>query len=237
LLIADDYESAVEEWQSIGAIGCILRLGEQYLSERRWDRAVVAFTAARALEPSSEEISLKLARALLREDRDPTSTIGLLTEIIAAKPSECEAYGMLGTACRNGGDLAQARTWYIEAVRVCPGDAGTWLDLGRFLLLWDNNTEAALPAVQTTLALDPNSAEGRVLLGIYSYRHGDLTGALNEVRRGIDLDPGGGWFYVVLGDIYRDLGQRLAARTAYERAIELGSEVEYARRQLQALDQ
>lgn len=234
-LLGGEYEEAVCEWQSAGAHGYLLKLGDTYMSQREWERAVVVFTAALELAPSSEEISLKLARALQRSDSDRAYVIGFLMEIIAAKPETCEAYLILGGIYYDDGDLAQARQWYTRAVRVCPAVAGTWLSLGRFELLWATNADAALPALQMALMLDPTSGEAHVLLGRYLYQQGSLVEALAEVQRGIDLRPDGGWFYIVLGDVYRDLGQRAAACTAYERAISLGAEVEYARTQLQAL--
>jgi tetratricopeptide (TPR) repeat protein len=51
----------------------------------------------------------------------------------------------------------------------------------------------------------------------------DSRGALQAVNHAIEIDPYSGTAYVILGELYRDAGQRQAALKAYQRAIEINN--------------
>jgi tetratricopeptide (TPR) repeat protein len=120
------------------------------------------------------------------EDYPETAKLHRL--LIAAHPNDALAhyhlgfaYGMLG---RHGEELAE----YRQAASLGLKQWDLFLNLG-LVYLEDGNSDAAIDALTTAVALGPDHPEGHFNLGLAYERHGMLTEARQEMLISLRLDP------------------------------------------------
>jgi len=92
--------------------------------------------------------------------------------------------------------------------------------------------ETAEAQLQQGLRLDPDYAEGWVVLGQLRHTRGDSEGALSAYRRGAALDPTMAGVYHDLGNVTMHLGQVDSALVYYQRVLELNPRFAEARNNL-----
>jgi tetratricopeptide (TPR) repeat protein len=88
-----------------------------------------------------------------------------------------------------------------------------------FLLLLDRDEEA-MRTLQEHM-IDPDDPIGFEMRARYHMRRGDLPRALEEVRRGLEVDPESLYNHRTRGDIYVRMGELGKARKEYDRALNL----------------
>ncbi|MGE5540329.1 MAG: tetratricopeptide repeat protein [Gemmatimonas sp.] len=73
------------------------------------------------------------------------------------------------------------------------------------------------------LAADPRNADALHLSGVLEAQRGNASGAVERIRRSVDLAPGNPAAHLNLGNALRDLGRVDEALASYERALKLNS--------------
>jgi Flp pilus assembly protein TadD len=76
-----------------------------------------------------------------------------------------------------------------EAIRLRPGDARLYNNLGSILLDKNGDMEGGISLFRTALRIAPSYALAHSNLGVAIERTGDIPGALAEYRAAADLDP------------------------------------------------
>ncbi len=124
----------------------------------------------------------------------------------------------------------QAIGWLERALELDPLFALAWAELSSqhdTMYWWGYDpvparAAQALRAAERALQLGPDQVEAHVSLAWALY-HGkrDYDGALRELERARELEPGHHDLYLVLGSIYRRQGRWDDALAAFRRAVEL----------------
>jgi Tfp pilus assembly protein PilF len=118
------------------------------------------------------------------------------------------------------GNPAEAKTAFEELLKKYPQEADLHLFLG-ITLLRLRETQAAEAAVKRALAVDPNHAEARTLLGwIDSDIHGDFDSAIKEYSKVVELRPDLAEAYNNLGVAQKRKGELNKAAESFNKALE-----------------
>lgn len=121
------------------------------------------------------------------------------------------------------------RALYEQATIVAPNSARAWNHLGVALLAKRQGERVpaaqhrrALDAFDRAIALAPDFPAPWTNRGVARYTHGDIDGALDDLRTAISLSSREAAAQHYLGEIYRELGRHQEARIAKRRACALG---------------
>jgi tetratricopeptide (TPR) repeat protein len=82
-----------------------------------------------------------------------------------------------------------------------------------------HNYACAIPAFQSALRLDPNSARFHYFLGLSLYSSGRVGASVTELRRSIELDPHDLRPHLALGVAFHQLGRAADAEAEWETAL------------------
>jgi Flp pilus assembly protein TadD len=119
------------------------------------------------------------------------------------------------------GKAAEAKATFEQLVEQYPKDADLRLFLG-ITLLRLREPQAAEAAVKKALAIDPDHAEARTLLGwIDSEIHGDFDAAIEEYTKVVGLRPNSPEAYNNLGVAEKRKGDLKRAAESFNKALEL----------------
>jgi len=163
----------------------------------------------RPIDPRAQDSFL---RGILQLDADDcNSAISYFQQALARNPNYAEAhaaladcYGRLGES----GRMAYSDAFHqqkIEATRAVELDDSLpegHLELANTSMTLDWDWKASATEFRRALDLNPNSAAIHESYAFYLVRTGQLPAALNEVERGVDLDPVSGRSFHYQGFIY-----------------------------------
>lgn len=163
-------------------------LGEAYLLDREYGRALACFQAAWELQPRSVLPLRKLAQTFFALGRLEDSALRL-RDAIALDPGRPELWSSAGWVLlqmERYGDAVEALT---RALELHPGDIQSLksLALSRFAL---GQKEESLRAYRHVLRLRPDDAEAEFGIGILYVSCGNLKAAARQHERLLRLAPG-----------------------------------------------
>jgi len=184
-------DAAIAEYQKLipldpKSVENHMLLGQLFSAKGQGKKAEAEFEAARAIEPSSEEVVLNLAR-LYAENADAASQIKLIESIPAAdRSSRMEA--VLGNAYEQDKKLKEAIAAYRRAIELEPDDTRLVEALGQ-ALSQDEQFDEALKAFHHLAELDPDNFNALIRQGELLRRMGRYDEALKTVREARKKDP------------------------------------------------
>jgi tetratricopeptide (TPR) repeat protein len=197
-LYDQDTTLTIDYWERGGWTWGLLDLGSATLAAEDWEHAAAAYGAALAVMDRGDSADSNVLRAsamrgqalsLFQVNGDLREGLSLLRQALEMNPRDLYAMVFAGDLCREGGDLAQARQWYVRAGRVA---AGHWLPVFR--------------------------------LGVLAQSEGQPRAAVRWYTQAIEMDPEIKQPYLVLGDLYRSLGEGDTAAAVYQAGMRrLGS--------------
>ena len=118
------------------------------------------------------------------------------------------------------GKAVEAKAAFEELLKKYPQEADLHLFLG-ITLLRLRDPQAAEAAVKDALAINPNHAEARTLLGwIDSEIHGDMGSAIKEYSKVVELRPDLPEAYNNLGVAQKRKGELEQAAKSFDKALE-----------------
>jgi tetratricopeptide (TPR) repeat protein len=131
-------------------------------------------------------------------------------QVTEMDPDYPQVHARIGDACWAKGQLAEARTNFIEELRSNPGDIDVLLDLGELLIEMEDRGAAA-EKFRQVLELQPEECTAHFQLGELSREAGDLRGALEQFRRVVKKDRTYPAAHLRLAQIYHEQGARSEA--------------------------
>jgi len=141
-----------------------------------------------------------------------------LERVLEARPDDCEAAVVLAKTVREDGDLSQAETILVGAIKAAaasPADPiEAYLELADVRLALGKPGDAAR-AVKRVLAAEPNNWEALYLLGNAFVDVGALAEAENAYRQAIATNPFDAEVWFNLAIVCERLGQVDAAAEAH----------------------
>jgi tetratricopeptide (TPR) repeat protein len=169
------------------------------------------------------------AAAYLQKRGRYAEAVAAWREALDANPDEEITHHNLGMALMlSGGDREEAE-WHLQraaeikarsAVRLDPGRAAAWNDLGA-LLLRSGKAEEAVTKLRRAVSLDPGFAAAHCNLGAALTKVGARDKAAAEVGRALALDPRYAPTHYHLGQIMLERGKPDEAIASWRRALEI----------------
>ncbi len=182
-----------------------LKEGTEYLSARRYDKAIDSLKQALALNPNLAPAYLNLGSAYLQLGSYPEAAESI-RKAIAINPRDAESRFELGnvyTAMRRPVEAAES---FKEALRINPSFANAQMGLGN-VYLNVGQMEQAVSAFQEALRLNPNLVGAHHNLGIAYVRLGRTDAAIESLKTAVRLNPNDARALSMMGDIYHRMGK------------------------------
>lgn len=190
-----------------------------------------------ALAPQSP-LAQYLAGLHWRRAGNSEQALPYLKQAQTLDPQNPAIVAELGGAYASLNDLAQAETWFTEAVRLAPQSPQFWLLLARFYTDNEYNVaELGLPAARMAAGLNPSSALAADALGYALILTGDLVNGEKALERALALDPNLPSLYYHLGFLYATQGKLTEAEAAFKHTLALDPQGPYGGLALKALAQ
>ncbi|MCI9502674.1 MAG: tetratricopeptide repeat protein [Hungatella sp.] len=183
-----------------------------------------------SLEQWPDDRSLLLLRSdiLLRKKRYE-EVVKCLNRYIEVYPAQTDrGYREIAECYERQGDLEKAREYYQKAIDTAPGSARCWRLMGKFLANKVKDQKGALPYLEKSVELAPDSTYGFMKLGEVYEALGDQDKALEcyersleNYRADIESDPDDCCNYEGIADVLVHLGRLEEAEKAAHKAISL----------------
>ncbi|MEO5350888.1 MAG: tetratricopeptide repeat protein [Magnetococcus sp. YQC-3] len=190
-------------------------LGRSHLRLQEWQKALTAFTKARALDPRPAEYWVGMAQALDGLERNAEARL-LYEQAVASHPQDGITLNIFGLSLKRQGLLAEAAARFQMATQVVPSSAESWNNLGntwRQMGLLDQAEEALRRAV-TLLPNSPHTQGnwGHLLMDRHRFR--EAARAFQAASR---LQPAEAIWWLQMGKAWYGAGQTVLALEAFGR--------------------
>lgn len=175
------------------------------------------------LAAGSPAEALAAAEALQRLERYAEAR-PLLERVVVAEPGALVARFWLGATLERLGEGEAAEVEFRRLLAAAPDHAPTLNYLGYMWIESGRNVDEAVGLVERAVRLDPDNGAYVDSLGWGYYRQGRFPPAVRMLERAVRLQPEDATVLEHLGDAYLASGDPSRARSAYQRALELGGE-------------
>jgi tetratricopeptide (TPR) repeat protein len=191
--------------QSERSANDLLKTGTEYLSARRYDKAIESLKQALELNPNLAPAYLNLGSAYLQLG-SYSDAVESIKKAIAINPKDAESRFELGNAYVAMRRPVEAAESFKEAVRLNPGFANAQMGLGN-VYLNVGQLEQAVSAYQETIRLNPKLVGAHHNLGIAYVRLGRTDVALESLKTAVQLNPNDARALSIIGEIYHRTGK------------------------------
>jgi len=195
-------------------------LGQLYTVKHDAKKAEAAFTAARDIEPDSEEVILNMAR-LYAESGDLVRAAKVIEDVPVNDRTPKMEFA-LGAAYDQLKKLPEAISAYQRSIDMDPSDLHSLESLAQALLT-NNQLDEALKQFQALSEADPENAEAIIRVAEIQRRQSKFEAALETVRKARKIDAHSleaGYNEGLLLDV---LGRFDEAATVYAEMVDLTS--------------
>src|SRR5579871_177604 len=197
-----------------------LLLGAQEGSQSAAPDAVATSPLTSPSTPEAQDAWAKGQEFLFRK-HDPAASIESFRKVVELEPAFVPGYILLGNACLQAQDLAQAKSAYEKAAKLEPGNSVAFLGIGS-VLNQQHEWLAAQKPLQRSLELKPDSAEAHYEMGRSLVAQGRLQDAEPYVRRCIEINKDYAVPHILMGDLYLHLHRNVnAALGEYQQYLQL----------------
>jgi tetratricopeptide (TPR) repeat protein len=130
------------------------------------------------------------------------------------------AHYNLGLALAHTGNLDQADSHFLEAIRIKPSDAKTNLNLGVNAAI-RGNTDVAMTYFYKSLQVKPDYADAHKNLGVALMKKGNFDDAISQLREASRILPSDPEIPYLLGRVSAKQGNHDEAVKYFTRALEI----------------
>jgi tetratricopeptide (TPR) repeat protein len=194
-------------------------LGTHLALLRRYDDALMAFSAGLAIAPNDPALLNTAALAASRAGRMPLA-LELAQRLAKAEPDSLPARFLLASLQEATGDAASARQGYEAILERQPDNVGALNNLA-MLLTRAGNPAAALPLAERAAGLAPRNATVQDTLGWVLLQANRPADAVLRLREAVAIDPTGPDSRYRLALALEAAGDRAAARATVAEALAL----------------
>jgi serine/threonine-protein kinase len=160
------------------------------------------------LDPELAEAHMSVALTLVAAF-DWRNGLKEFDRALELNPNLAFAYELQAWTVNGLGRFDEAISKTRKAVELDPLNPFFQMSLS-FYQYWARQYDDAIAQARKTLAMDPNSAISHVLVGLSFLKKGDTAGAIAELQKSKDPDPGA-WYQGFLGYAYAISGERAKA--------------------------
>lgn len=182
-----------------------LKEGTEYLSARRYDKAIDSLKQALTLNPNLAPAYLNLGSAYMQLG-SYSDAADSIKKAIAINPKDAESRFELGNVYIAMRRPVEAAESFKEALRINPSFANAQMGLGN-VYLNVGQMEQAVTAYQEALRLNPNLVGAHHNLGIAYVRLGRTDAAIESLKTAVRLNPNDARALSMIADIYHRMGK------------------------------
>ncbi|HUR99479.1 MAG TPA: aspartyl protease family protein [Pyrinomonadaceae bacterium] len=135
----------------------LLKMGDRLVRRGEYLEAEKVFKRAIGMNPSHSGVKLKLALVHLKQRR-LTDAYDLAFPIAKAEPKNSNAYAVLGAAMLSAGKFREARSLFVNALRINKKEALAWAGYG-MLDFYENRILDSLSNLHEAVYHDPNEPD------------------------------------------------------------------------------
>lgn len=158
-----------------------------------WWLALAAFLLEGCAQEGAGQTSTGsafLAQGIEQLDKgDLDGSVRLFSLAIQDSPADPEGYYWRGMAYLRRQDATRAEKDFEDAVRVSPGHAKGWFQLGYVRLNYLANVQGALAAFREAISLDGGMADAYLWRGLAYRELAYYKPAVEDFRRAVELGP------------------------------------------------
>jgi tetratricopeptide (TPR) repeat protein len=191
-----------------------LKEGTEYLSARRYDKAIDSLKQALALNPNLAPAYLNLGSAYMQLGSYPDAAESI-RRAIAINPKDAESRFELGNVYIAMRRPVEAAESFKEALRINPSFANAQMGLGN-VYLNVGQMEQAVTAYLEALRLNPGLVGAHHNLGIAYMRLGRTDAALESLKTAVRLNPNDAPALAMIGEVYHRTGRYSDEIQAFE---------------------
>jgi len=176
---------------------------------------------------------------LIAEGGDPVRAMGELREVDRLMPGKCYVQFYLGFCRMAMGEPQEALTHFEDALDLNPKheDIPTIYSYMGHCLKDLEKYRDAISALEKGERLDAERTDIYNLMGFCYYKLKEHQKAIDCFKKVLALNPSSAIDYANIASNYRDMGDRENAITYYRFALELDPTIDFARENLQRLEQ
>jgi tetratricopeptide (TPR) repeat protein len=206
-------------------------LGNYYQDRGELDLALAAFVLASRLRPDAvlPLVNRSIVQARLGRTAEAEAS---LRQALELDPKNAMANFNLGLALAEKGDHQGAGQAWRAALAADPGLAEAAYNLG--VLLAQDRLPESLHWLGKAQKLRPQEAKYTYTLAFFQQQQGHSPAAIKGLRRLLQEQPAGADAYLLLGEIYREKGNKEEARRVYRRGLARPEMSEQARQALES---
>ena len=168
-------------------------------------------------QPQEAEWHIQLGDARLANG-EPVQAITSYQTAVRLRPQMVRALRSLGSALRTSGRLSGSRDILRNAVRIAPGDAVSWYQLGLVESDIASHTDA-IDKLRRAIALDPDLPGVQTTLAHVQFSAGQLDSAKETLREALRIDPYDSAAWDLAGRVFTTARAFPEAFFNFERAI------------------
>jgi tetratricopeptide (TPR) repeat protein len=135
------------------------------------------------------------------------------------------AHLTLANARQTSGDYKAAEEILRNLLKQSPSNPFALNNLGYFLLERDQKIEEALGLIRQAVEIDPTNSSFLDSLGWAHFKLGKLGEAELYLKEAINNNPTSATIYEHLGDVYQKQGRDALAKKAWQKAMNLASDL------------
>ena len=214
--------------------GAKQRLARAYAAAGHVGAAHTLIGEILAASPNDADMLLLRAQMLL-DDKRSEEAVGILKRAIEADPKAIGAHYTLGKVYAATGDIQGADAAFREVLRQNPAASVVRVELS-LLQLSTGTTSASLTEAEQAVAQQPRNVGARLALIRSLLASRQFDRADRDLQSLLAAAPNAAAVHVQLGVLAASRNQRAAARTAFNRALELDADSIEALGGLVALD-
>lgn len=219
----DCYKKALDANPNNKVLWAKLATTLQTFDEDNVENIIDCYNNLVELEPQNARIYYELGHLYMRLD-DKFSTVNAFKRAVEIDDENPFYHNSLAYAYICLEDYNSAVEEYKRAIMLNPNDEWTsivYQALGSIYYEIKDNTDAAINAYQTALALDKNNVDAYVALGEIYQEEGDLNKAIENYCQAVKLNPDLPKTYCRLGLVLWEKEYIEESLIAYHKAIEL----------------
>jgi tetratricopeptide (TPR) repeat protein len=182
-----------------------------------------------ANQPASPEARAALLQGqeLLLQKHDAQGSIESFRKVVKLDPKYAPAYVLLGTACVQTQQWAEALSVFEKASKLEPGNATAFFGIG-YTLNQQQDFSGAQKPILRSLELNPNYVEAHYELGRSLWALGKWQEAEPHVRKALELNKEFPLAHVLMGNIYLRKRDAKSALSEFQEYLRLDPEGQYA---------
>ena len=210
-------------------------LGAINFSNGKYEQARVSLEKVVSGLPNNLAVRKLLASTWLKLGQ-PESAVKILEEVLSANVKDAQLLALLGSAHIQGKNFSKGGEYLGRAVALSPENAAiqTQLALGRLMA---GKTAKAVEALETAVELGQDIFQADILLVLTRMRSKEFNKALDMTKKLALKLPNSAVPHNLAGAAFLGLGNKLAARESFEKALKVQADFTPAAMNLAKLDE